>query len=198
VTEEALSAVDIPSWRTLALIYAPEELGERRSFPLSLIRDCVRAFAHGCRRNVALHGSPSFSYLLSPPLTEICTRHSLYCRISKFALNTTGCHKIASQIRNHSLLQQQRHTTSAHNATSRTMESSTSTTGVAEPLVTCSVCLEDTPRNETTVISGDAACHSCLIDKFQDALKTEARWPVPWGNQILEPKNFYREGWVPT
>lgn len=78
------------------------------------------------------------------------------------------------------------------------MESSTSTTGVAEPIVTCSVCLEDTPRNETTVISGDAACHSCLIDKFQDALKTEARWPVPWGNQILEPKNFYREGWVPT
>lgn len=46
------------------------------------------------------------------------------------------------------------------------------------------------------MISNDAACHGCLIDRFQQALNSEASWPVKWGAQVLEPKNFLHEGVV--
>jgi hypothetical protein len=58
------------------------------------------------------------------------------------------------------------------------MENSTDAAITAECFATCTVCLDEMPRDITTVVAGDVACHSCLRDKFCEALVFEALWPV--------------------
>lgn len=76
------------------------------------------------------------------------------------------------------------------------MDSSTDSAIGLAPRVTCCLCLEHIPRENTTAVSSDSLCYGCLRDWFQRALDREAHWPPQLKGHLLEPKNFTREGVV--
>lgn len=101
----------------------------------------------------------------------------------------SACHPL-------SLLQYQHHTITVRTRYPAAMGSCKSTASAAEPLVTCCACWDDLPRDTAIAISSDFYCHSCLRRRFRLALNDENNWPAILGDEILEPKNFLREGVV--
>jgi hypothetical protein len=136
----------------------------------------------------ALHGSLSFlSFLITTTHHNPLDIHLLSYRYT-FTL-VLAFHPL-------SLLQYQHHTIPVHTSHLPAMESCKSTASATEPLVKCCACWDDLPRDTTIAISSDFYCHTCLRRRFQLALDDENNWPAKLGDEVLEPKNFLREGVV--
>ena len=62
---------------------------------------------------------------------------------------------------------------------------------------TCSICLDTKHEHNPKLIQEDAVCADCvtesIIPQFHTALKYESKWPVRWGEAVLEAEHFQRE-----